>query len=191
MKHVAGKASRSSSRRGITIIELMIVVSGVTLLLGLCAVSIQLLMKLNGDVQGRFGEAVALERLGRQLRDDAHASQTAAIMVAEDAKTAAQRGGLRLLLRPDHAVVYEFGDGGVVRTESRKGKAVRHERFTLARGAVARFELRDQGTRRLVVLVVHRPPGKSQAEPPRPLELVALQGKDRAVSAGAKGSKPQ
>ena len=39
-------------------------VTGVAMLLGLCAVSIQLLMRLNADVQGRYGAAVALERLG-------------------------------------------------------------------------------------------------------------------------------
>jgi hypothetical protein len=191
MKRVAGRQSRSSARRGITIIEIMIVVSGAALLLGLCAVSIQLLMKLNGDVQGRLGEAVALERLGRQLRDDAHASQTAELLVSDQLKKAKQPVGLRLGLEPDHVVVYEFGDGGVVRNELRAGKAVRHERFTLARGASARFELRDEGPRRLVVLVLSRSPGKSQAEPPRPLELVALQGRDRVLSAGAQGSKPQ
>jgi hypothetical protein len=169
----------------------MIVLTGVSLLLGLCAVSIQLLMKLNGDVQGRFAEAVAVERLGRQLRDDAHASQTAEILAADQVKKAEQRGGLRLVLQPDHLVVYGFGDGGVVRNETRAGKTVRHERFTLARGAGAQFVLRDEGPRRLVVLVVSRPSGKSHAEPPRPLELVALQGKDRMVSVREQGSKPQ
>ena len=191
MRRVAAKQTRSRARRGITIIEVMIVVTGVTLLLGLCAVSIQLLMKLNADVQGRFGEAVALDRLGRQLRDDAHASQTAEILVADQVKKAEQPAGLRLVLQPNHLVAYEFGDGGVVRNESRAGKRVRHERFTLARGLGTRFELRDEGPRRLVVLVVTRPSGKSQTEPPRPLELVALLGKDRAVPAGAQGSKSQ
>jgi len=191
MRRVATRQSGSKARRGITIIEVMIVLTGVSLLLGLCAVSIQLLMKLNGDVQGRFAEAVAIDRLGRQLRDDAHASQTAEVLAAVQVKTAEQRGGLRLVLQPDHLVVYGFGDGGVVRNESRAGKTVRHERFTLARGAGTRFELRDEGPRRLVVLVVSRPSGKSQTDPPRPLELVALQGKDRVVPAGAERSKSQ
>jgi hypothetical protein len=190
MRRVATKRSSRRAHRGITIIEVMVVMTGVGLLLGLCAVSIQLLMKLNGDVQGRFGEAVAIERLGRQFRDDAHASQTAEVLAADQVKKAEQRGGLRLVLHPDHLVVYEFGDGGVVRNESRAGKTVRHERFTLARGAGTRFELRDEGPRRLVVLVVTRPSGKSQAEPPRPLELVALQGKDHVVSAREQGRKP-
>jgi type II secretory pathway component PulJ len=189
MRRVSARQSAHSARRGITIIEVMIVVSCVAVLLGLCAVSIQLLMKLNTDIQGRYSESVALERLGRQLRDDAHASRSVAMI--EDAKKVDRPRGLRLVLEPEHSAVYEFGDGGVVRTEMRAGKNVRHERFTLARGAGARFELRDEASRRLVALVVTRPPGKSQAEPPRPFELVALQGKDRVEMPGQQGSKPK
>jgi hypothetical protein len=191
MRRVTAIQFASRARRGITIIEVMVVVTGATLLLGLCAISIQLLMKLNADVQGRFGEAVVFERLGRQLRDDAHASQSALIIGKDQAKKAEQPGSLRLVLEPDHIVVYEFGDGGVVRNERRAGKTVRHERFMLVRGAESRFEVRDDGPRRLVVLIVSRSSGKSQAEPPRPLELLAVQGKDRVMPAGTPGRKPQ
>jgi hypothetical protein len=189
MRCMTAKMSTKSVRRGITIIEVLIVVTGVAMLLGLCAVSIQVLMKLNGDVQGRYGAAVALERLARQLRDDAHASETAAITI--DEKKVGKAAGLRLAFEPDHVVVYELDNGGVVRTESRAGKAVRHEKYALARGTGARFELRDEGSRRLVALITTRPVGKSQAEPPRPLELVALQGKDRVGPRGKQGGKPQ
>jgi Tfp pilus assembly protein PilV len=189
MRHMNAKTSARSARRGITIIEVMIVVTGVAMLLGLCAVSIQVLMKLNADVQGRYSAAVALERLARQLRDDAHASETAQMTV--DDKKAGKPAGLRLVFEPNHDVDYASGDGGVVRTETRAGKAVRHEKFALARGAGVKFELRDEGSRRLVALVMTRPAGKSQTEPPRPLEVVALQGKDRLEQPGKQGGKPQ
>jgi hypothetical protein len=189
MRHVAANKSARSARRGITIIEVLVVVTGVAVLLGLCAVSIQLLMRLNADVQGRYGTAVALERLARQIREDAHASETAQINL-DDNKKSGTPAGLRLIFEPDHNVVYASGDGGVVRTESRRGKVVRHEKYTLARGGGARFELRDEGSRRLVVLVMTRPVGKSQADPPRPLEVVALQGKDRVAPSAKQGVKP-
>jgi hypothetical protein len=189
MRRMTAITSARSARRGITIIEVLIVVTGVAMLLGLCAVSIQVLMKLNADVQGRYGEGVALERLARQLREDAHASETAQMTV--DEKKPGKPAGLRLLFEPNHVVVYDSGDGGVVRTESRAGKAVRHERYALARGAGVRFELRDEGSRRLVALVMTRPAGKSQTEPPRPLEVVALTGKDRLGPPGKQGGKPQ
>ena len=160
-----------SRRRGITIIEVLIAATAVSLLMSLCAVSIHLLMKLNADVQGRFSAAVTLERLARQVRDDAHASETA--QVVADKKPA----GLRLRLEADHAVEYQSGDGGVVRTESRAGKMIRHETYILARGGVGQFELRDEGSHKMVALVVTHAPAKSKTEPPRPAEVLALRGK--------------
>ncbi len=108
-------------------------VTGVAMMLGLCAVSIQLLMRLNADVQARYGAAVALERLARQLRDDAHASETAQMTV--DPESPASPPACGSILEPDHVAVYESRDGGVVRTESRPAKSVRHETYALARGA--------------------------------------------------------
>ena len=107
-------------------------VTGVAMLLGLCAVSIQLLMRLNADVQGRYGAAVALERLARQLRDDAHASETA--QIAADQKTAGKAGACAWCSSPIMSSSTSSGDGGVVRTESRAGKVVRHETYALPAG---------------------------------------------------------
>jgi hypothetical protein len=189
MKCVSQNRRASSARRGITIIEVLIVVTGVAMMLGLCAVSIQILMRLNADGQARYGAAVSLERLARQVRDDAHSSETAQIAALE--KTAGNPTSLRLDMGPDHKVAYEPRDGSVVRTESQAGQVVRHDSYALARGALARFELRDEASRRLVALVVSRPAGKSQTEPPRPLEVVAVQGKDRVGPLGKRGGKPR
>jgi hypothetical protein len=188
MKRAFAIGHTRAFRRGITIIETMVVVSGAALLLGLCAVSLQLLMKLDTDSHARFAESVAFERLGRQLRDDVHASRTASL--AADAKTKDRAPGLRLAFESARTVSYDFGDGGVVRTESRGEKAVRHERYSLAKGAQARFELRDEASRRLVALVMTRPPGKSQTEPSRAVELVALEGKHSLRAIDEKRSKP-
>src|SRR5271166_3213533 len=79
MTRSSSQKRANSARRGITIIEVLIVVTGVTLMLGLCAISIQLLLRLNADGMSRYGAAVAIERLARQVRADAHASQTAQI----------------------------------------------------------------------------------------------------------------
>ena len=73
-------------------------------------------MRLNADVQGRYSAAVAVERLGRQLRDDAHVSQTAEIVDID--QKSGKPAGLRLVLEPDRTVRYDFGNGGVIRTES-------------------------------------------------------------------------
>jgi hypothetical protein len=173
-------------RRGITIIEVLIVVTSVSMMLSLCAVSIQLLMKLNGDGVGRYSAAVALERLSRQLRDDAHLSESG--QLDGDQKANGKPDQLRLDLTPDHWVVYQSQEGAVVRTESAAGKVVRRESFTLPAGGAAQFLLREEGPSRLVAMVVTRGPGKSQTEPPRPLEVVAQIGKDRPLRSGKTGA---
>jgi hypothetical protein len=166
-------------------VEVVILVSGVSMMLGLCAVILQLLMQLNADGQSRLLGAVSLERLSRQLRDDVHACRKAEL--ARDPKAPDRSPGLRLELGQDHSIVYEVGAGHVVRDESRAGKRIRHESFGLERGRLARFEERDEAAHKLVALVVTRTAGKSRTDPPRTLEVVALPGKHRLASPGQKG----
>jgi len=177
-----GIESPISSRRGITIIEVLILITGVAMMLGLCAISLQLLMQLNADGQARLRGAMALERLSRQLRDDVHGCEAA--QLAADLKTPVKPAGLRLTMEPDHSVTYEVRDGSVVRDESRAGKTVRHESYSLPPHRVARFEERQEVAHRLVALVVTQVPGKSRTDPAWPLEVVALPGKDRLERRG-------
>lgn len=170
-----GIKPRICSRRGITIIEVLIVITGVSMMLGLCAITLQLLMQLNAEGQARLRGAVGLERLSQQLRDDVHACRSA--QLAADDKAPAKPPRLRLTIEPDHSVSYEIGDGNVVRDESRAGKTVRHESYSLPRGRVARFEERKEAAHRLLALVVTHVGGKSRTDPPRPLEVVASPGK--------------
>ena len=48
------------ARRGVTLIEMMVVIGAVAMLLGLCAVTIQLLLRVSSDAQARRGAAMAL-----------------------------------------------------------------------------------------------------------------------------------
>jgi hypothetical protein len=176
-------------RRGITIIEVLIVVTTATMLISLCAVSIQLLMRLNGDGLARYGAAVALERLSRQIRDDAHSSESGRL--GGDQKADGKPASLRLNLTPDRWVAYQSEEGAVVRTESAAGKVVRRESYSLPAGGAAQFFLREEGPSRLVTVVVTRGSGKSQTEPPRPLEVVAQIGKDRPRRSGKTGATPR
>jgi hypothetical protein len=172
------KTSARSGRRGFTLIETIVVVTGVGLLLGACAVTIQLLLRLNAYSHDRYSAAVALDRLGRRLRDDVHACDLAELVPEQ--KGQGQPSGLRLRLAADRLIRYEPRAGSVVRDESRSGKLVRHEAYSLPRGRAARFESRDEGSARLVALVVSSVPGRSGTDPPRPLEVLALPGKHQS-----------
>jgi hypothetical protein len=176
-----------TARRGITIIEVLIVATGVAMLLGLCAVSIQILMRLNSDGMARYAAASSFERLGRQLRHDVHASKNAS--VPTNLQAADKRLTLRLALEAGHGIAYAIDDGGVVRTESQGDKVVHHEAFALARGVDARFEIRNEGSRPMITLIVERQTKKGIPGPSRPLEVMALQGKDRDESSEKAGAK--
>jgi len=181
----ASPMRRHSSRRGITILEIMVVMTGVAAMLALCAVTIQLLMRLNADGHARLSAAVSLDRLGRQIRQDAHASDAAHL----DQKAAGKPASLRLTLEPKHDVLYEPQRREIVRVETKDGKLSRRESYSLPPGSDSRFEIRDEGARRLVVLVVTHDSGKNPIEPPRPMEVAALQGKDRVGPLGKPGGE--
>jgi hypothetical protein len=178
------------ARRGITLIEVLVLVTGVAVMLGLCAVTIQLLLRLHADSQARVSSTMVFERLARQLRDDAHASESARLG-ASGAKAAEARPSLTLSVKSAHSISYIVGDHVVARDETEGGKRTRHESYSLERGQVAGFELIDESGHRMVALRVMHEPGKSRAEPPKPLEFLASLGKHRARPISiTEGSKP-
>jgi hypothetical protein len=92
---------------------------------------------------------------------------------------------------PRRAVSYEARDGRVARVDTDSGKAARHESYSLSRGSRVQFDLRDEAAHRFVAMVVTRSTGKDQVDPPRPLEVLALQGKDRhGASRTNQGGRP-
>ena len=176
------------ARRGITIIEVIVVMTGVATLLGLCAVTLQLLLRVNADGQSRLGAATALDRLASQFRADVHAADSAQL-VEKAGGPPAPAPSLRLANGSRRLVTYEARAGRVDRVESGTGKPTRHESYVLDRGAAVRFEHRDDGPRRFVAMVVTRRAGKEAVDPPRPLEVLALPGKDRLALARSEGGQ--
>lgn len=169
-------------RRGISLIEMMVVISSLAILLGLSAVMIQLLLRLGSDAQARRSAAASLGRLAEQFRADVHASEAAEIRPA---------AGLRLKLDRDVVVDYELRTGRIARVESTGGQAVRHESYVLGRHDNAVFERREDGPRRFLALVIAREGGPGVADPPHPLEILALVGKDRTGPPSSGGGKPR
>ena len=151
-------ASRSS--------KLIVVMTGVAMMLGLCAITLQLLMQLNADGQARLsaasgpgaaGAAASRRRPCLPRRLDSPLTH----------RGSGQAGGPASDHRsPIMPLSYEVRDGSVVRVESRAGKPIRHESYSLPRGRVARFELRNEAAHRLVALVVTQVAGKSRTDPP-------------------------
>jgi hypothetical protein len=192
---LGSRRDRYRSRRGITIIEVIVVMTGVATLLGLCAVTLQLLLRLSADGQSRLAAAAVLERLASQFRADVHAADKVEVVEkaggppAKANEPSAPAASLRLATGSRLLVTYEARSGRVDRIETGTGRPTRHESYALDRGAVVRFEHRDDGPLRFLAMVVTARSGKPPVDPPRPLELLAMPGKDRRVLSRAEGGQ--
>jgi type II secretory pathway pseudopilin PulG len=169
-------------RRGISLIEVLVVVTSMAILLGLCAVTMQALFRVESEAQARRAAASALARLAGQFREDAHSSGDAELRAG---------AGLRLRRESSVSIDYEIAPGRVTRVETAGGQPPRRESFALGRHAIAAFERRDDGPRRFLALVVRREPTRNQPDPPHPLEILALVGKGRTPPPGPGGARPR
>jgi hypothetical protein len=178
------------SRRGISLTECLVVVTAVAAMLGLCAVTIQLLLRVNGDGQARVTSALAFERLARQFRTDVHTCADAELA----AVPRSQANPANLVLKYERARIVTYGTdlltGTVSRNETQSGKMTSHEAYALGRSHQARFELFDESPRRWAKVVVTRN-SSNKPDPARPIEVLALRGKSRLAGAVAnEGRRP-
>src|SRR5262249_46147345 len=98
-----------AARRGVFLIELLVVISGLAVLMGLCAITIQLLMRVSSEAQAQRSNAAALGRLAEQFREDVHGC---------DEAQPRPSAGLRLTRGPRVVIDYQARDGRVDRVES-------------------------------------------------------------------------
>jgi hypothetical protein len=180
----------SVARRGVTIIETIVLMTGVAAMLGLAVILLQLLMRLDGDSRTRFDAATSLARLARQFRDDVHT--TGSVRLIEP--SAPRAPVLRIEPAPGRTIEYQVrGDDRVLRVEKNKGADVRRESFLVPRSGSIRLSIDDHDGRRFAALTVDRRAAKNRTDPPRRYEILALVGKNTGRTAGAAapaGGKP-
>lgn len=133
----------SVRQRGFSLIEMVVFVTSVTTLLMLVAMLIQRMLRLDRDERARLVVASAVERLGRDLRSDAHAA--VGPVERSDAKLVVPLPGGR-------AVEYLVREADILRTVREAGKATHFEPYARPTGTRARFESTSDGPRSLVVL---------------------------------------
>ncbi len=169
-------------RRGVTLIEMLVVMTGLSVILGLCAMTIQLLLRVSSDAQSRRSHSAALGRLAEQFREDVHSCDEAQLGPA---------AGLRLTRGRQVAITYEARGGWVDRVESSEGGVSRREAYGLGRGGSAVFGRRDDGPRRFLALVTSHGARPGRPDPPHFIEVLALLGKDRPDPPRSKGGPPR
>jgi prepilin-type N-terminal cleavage/methylation domain-containing protein len=180
LRHTRGSSrdswiARRRGRRGMTLIEMLVVVTGAAVMLGLCVVTLQLLLRLETDARAKLTATSAIDRLAGEFRADVHAATEA-------------KPGLLLTIAPTRLVSYKPTMAGLIRTETEAGKTVRRDEFSLGSGLAARFEVRDGSTGTFVALMLERGGSDERKWTSPGFELLALLGKDQRGTTQPKGS---
>ncbi len=144
---------RSYRRRaGFSLVEMLTTIAVLTILLGMCAGLIRVLLKL--DQAGRVAMDTANDqvRLARTLRDEAHRSTSAT------ARTL-QADHLALTLPEGETVDYTIRPRDVLRELRQGGKVRRREVYRMPPRSSARFEAATESSRSVISLIIPQSPG--------------------------------
>ncbi|WP_165073651.1 PulJ/GspJ family protein [Paludisphaera rhizosphaerae] len=166
----------AGSRRGVSLVELMVTMAAVAAMLGISVMLLGLTMRLETDGRSAFERTETIARLSGRFRNDVHQSREAAL----DGRV------LRL-----GRVEYRVDDHGeLTRAVVVEGKDTAHEAYRIPGSAGARLALREINGRRFAVLSVDVQPRQDRVDPIRPVEVEALVGKTAASARKAEGGRP-
>lgn len=112
-----------NTRRGIMLVELVVVMSSATIVLSMSAVMIHRIMRVQSSAYEFFDVERSALRLGSQFRNDVHAATDASLQVADNETV------LTLQRADDQTVRYERAEANVVRLLINNGDIVARESF--------------------------------------------------------------
>jgi hypothetical protein len=151
---------RHLRRNGKSLIEALVIISLMSIIMGLAATSLASLFRLRHVMVRDAEQAASFDRLAMRWRLDAHEAVSANV---------------------ETGCVFQFGDGReikyslarprIVREVSRDAKSVHRDTFFLPRNSVATFEQEDVGIGRLVRVAIK--PEQTKL-PPRELPRTAV-----------------
>ena len=154
-------------RRGVTIIELMVVITALAILLGLTIGLMHSLLKLDRGARAHFVETSARARLAHQFRRDVHE----AARVVPDAKP------FRLVRGDGRVIEYQARAGQILRAErkSETDEAVDHrETFRFPHSGTAQFSIGLKSGRTRAEVVIPPQAAASPIGPPRDFTVEAF-----------------
>jgi hypothetical protein len=160
---------RRPGRRGYALIEMVLVIGGLTIILSLCGGLLHTLLRLDRAGRDSLSDATTLARLARQFRQDVRASR--------EAKPGGP-GSLELT-RPDGpSVSYRIEAGRLLREEREKGAVRRRESYGVTRLGPVAFDADGSIVR---LMLEKRPAGPVALARPAVMVEAALD-KDRATA---------
>jgi prepilin-type N-terminal cleavage/methylation domain-containing protein len=178
------------SRHGFTLVEMLVVATVLTFLLGLAAMVTHTLFRAQRSIRAEMLWRRSAARLSLKFREDAHAAAEAELAAADNA---AGPPRVTLVFSPDHQVQYRTRaeTPQIERIVIRGGAAVGRDTYRLPDGARATLELGEQNARPLLVLTVNSDDGPQAVRPALRFEaLVGLSGGPVAGSENGGGWEP-
>ena len=173
------RRKRSPARRGMSLVEVMVLMTAVATMLGICVMVLGLTMRLEADGRASIERAETISRLASRFRSDVHEART----IAMDGRV------LRLGPSGGKVVEYRPDDARVTRVLVRAGKEDARETYRIPQAAGGRFEVREAEGRSFAALVIDVQPRRDRIDPVRTIEVEALAGKTAppAQTAGGGG----
>jgi prepilin-type N-terminal cleavage/methylation domain-containing protein len=166
-------------RRGWSLLELLVVITVVSILMGFTAALAARMIQYGKGERAAVVAAANLERLGRDLRNDARAANAPAELSETSlVLTQAEGRSIEYLVRP----------ADILRTIRRSGKTEGFDTYKLPTGTLARFESGRDGRFPSVALVLRLNPAtnpSSAAESAyRDYRIEAVPGRDSRLARG-------
>lgn len=176
----AATLRRSLGRRGVTLVELSVMLTVVAAMLGVCVVVLAMTMRLETDGRDAFDRSESMAQLAARFREDAHRARAASV----------EGTTLKLDLGAVPAIEYRADQGRISRVVVEGGKETARESYRIPQSVGAKVALKDEGGRRFASVTVEIQPRQDRIDPVRATEFIALVGKNVPPSGDAGGGKP-
>ena len=162
-----------TGRRGVSLIEMLVVITTGTIIVGLVVGMLRTLMVAHRASERHLVRSEAVGRLCESFRSDVRSAASAECVEAD--------GAIRLELTGDDGrqIVFRAADQAVIRTEQAQGAEVRREKFAMPTNSAIRFETQPDDETRTVKLVITRTPARALGGPAHEFHAVATLGRDR------------
>ncbi|QDT75221.1 PulJ/GspJ family protein [Lacipirellula limnantheis] len=158
------------SRRAISLIELLAVLSGCSVVLGLTASLLHQTMRAQSHTRDFFDVERNAQRLARQFRSDVHAAAVDSIDV--DLADAGDGVLLQMELPDGQSVAYQRAAEKIIRIASQTDGPTAREEYALSESI--EIDVRElDAPRRVELSITSSPPQPSQEAPPSPASIRA------------------
>ena len=138
-------------RRGHSLVELVAVITGVSVVLAGAITLVTFTLRVSDDARDRTHTVTTIGRLAEKFRRDVHEADSAP-SVAADHRSA------ELKLSGGRTVRWRIDDqDGLVRTEHGGAPADRRNKYALPQGCTTDLQIEQEGTRRIAALRIDSP----------------------------------